>query len=466
MTPEIYYQAIIEAQNERILALEALLAERDAFNAKLLLRIEELERRLGLTSQNSSKPPSSDGLRKPSPQSLREKSMKRSGGQMGHKGGTLKQVTQADQIIRHALTRCPQCTAELEHSAVIGLCRRQVFDIPEPRVLVTEHQAQRKHCHVCALDVTATFPEQVQAPTQYGARIKALSVYLHQQQMIPEDRLALLFQDVFSLPISATSIANNSAIFAEQVMPFTETILENLRTAAVKNLDESGVRVAAKLHWLHVLSSSQWTYYRVTEKRGDIPQGLTGVVVHDHFKAYYKLPDVTHALCGAHHLRELKALVEIEKEPWASLMSRLLKLACHHVNQATLSPARENRIERCYDQIVLQGLAFHEKQTPLQRGKRGRQKHRIGHNLVIRLRDYKADALRFLFHDNVPFTNNQAEQDVRMIKVKQKISGGFRTLSGAQIFATTRSYLSSMRKQGINLFQAILNPCPPNPANS
>jgi transposase len=452
----------MDEKDRRIAELETALAARDALIAKLLVRIEELERRWGLNSKNSSKPPSSDGLKRPAPQSLREKSGKPSGGQKGHKGGTLKQVAQPDEVVAHVMTRCPRCAADLEKSAVLGIRRRQVFDIPAPRVQATEHQAQIKHCPCCDTQVMADFPHNVLAPVQYGPRVKALSVYLHQQQMIPEDRLAVLFQDVFALPISATTIANNSNGFAEQVTPLTHIILENLRKAPVKNVDESGLRVAAKLHWLHVLSNDEWTYYRVAEKRGAIPQGLTGIVVHDHFKPYYTLEDVMHALCGAHHLRELRGVEEIEKEPWARLMSRLLKLACHQTHQGPVSAARVRRLERVYDRIVKQGLSFHEAQTPLKRGLRGRQKRRPGHNLVIRLRDYKEDALRFLSHANVPFTNNQAEQDVRMIKVKQKISGGFRTLSGAQMFATARTFFSTIRKQGVNLFQAILNPCLPN----
>jgi len=462
MTEDIaQLQAIIQAQSERIAALELALAERDATIAKLLERLEDLERRLGLNSRNSSKPPSSDGLRKPSPQSLREKSGKPTGGQKGHKGGTLRQLDTPDAVVVHDLTNCPNCAAHIADNEVIGINRRQIFDIPEPRIVVTEHQVLRKHCHVCDKEVVAVFPEYVRAPAQYGARVQALAVYLHQQQMIPEDRLSQAFQDIFGLAISATSIANMSSAFAEKIMPLVQTIAEKLRMAAVSHMDESGLRVT-KLHWIHVHCDSQWTHYRVTEKRGDVTQGVVGIVVHDHFKSYYKLDGVTHALCGAHHLRELKALTEIEKEPWAIRMSRLLKIGCHQVNNKTLTPARVDRLERMYDHIVLQGLAFHEKQTPLARGKRGRQKHRVGHNLVIRLRDYKADALRFIFCPEVPFTNNQAEQDVRMIKVKQKISGGFRTLAGAQIFATTRSYFSTMRKQSVNLFQAIMFPCLPN----
>jgi transposase len=214
----------------------------------------------------------------------------------------------------------------------------------------------------------------------------------------------------------------------------------------------------SRLHWLHVLSNDEWTLYRVAEKRGDIPTELSGIVVHDHFKPYYRLYNVLHALCGAHHLRELKGLSEIEKEPWTQKMSRLLKLACHKVNQGPVSTANVARIDRLYDSLVKKGLAFHEQQTPLTQAKRGRQKRRLGHNLLIRLRDYKEDTLRFLTNQNVPFTNNQAELDIRMIKVKQKISGGFRTMSGAEMFAATRSFFSTLRKQGIQIFQATMAP--------
>lgn len=437
---------------------DRIIAEQASLISQLLLRIEDLERQLGLNSRNSSKPPSSDGLKKRVPSSLREKSGQASGGQFGHKGDTLKQVAQADESLVHRLTSCPHCTADLTESTVVDVRVRQVFDIPEPRVSVTEHQAQIKHCPHCKRTVIADFPEDVSAPVQYGSRVKALSVYLHQQQMIPEDRLAILFEDVFGLSISAATLVNHSRAFAEKVMPLTAIIRERLRTAAVKNLDESGLRVAAKLHWLHVMSNEHWTYYHVAEKRGEIPRDLTGTIVHDHFKPYYTLEDVTHALCGGHHLRELKGLEEIEKEPWARSLSRLFKLACHLAHQGMVPAVTRARIECLYDSIVERGLAFHENQTPLQRGARGRAKRRPGHNLAIRLRDHKQDALRFLADPNVPFTNNQAEQDIRMIKVKQKISGSFRALSGAQVFATTRSFLSTMRKQGLNLFNAISEP--------
>lgn len=466
----LFLQKQIEAKDKRILELEVLLAERDAMLAKLLLRIEELERRVGLNSSTSSKPPSSDGLKKkPAPRSLREKSGKSSGGQIGHKGKTLEQVAQPDEVVIHVVTHCPQCASDLQDVPVTAVRKRQVFDIPAPALHTVEHVAEVKHCSHCGCDVMGNFPEEVRAPVQYGPRIQALAVYLNHQQMIPEDRLETLFDDVFSLSISATTLVTMGERFEEKVRPFAEAVRDHLHGAPiVKHLDETGLRVAKKLHWLHVMSNREWTYYRVTEKRGDIPHGIMGTVVHDHFKPYYTLENVNHGLCGAHHLRELKGLEDIEKEPWARNMSRLLKLACHISNHGAVPATRIDRIGRVYDSIVAQGLAFHEALAPLSTEvKRGRKKRRVGHNLLLRLRDFKGDALRFLSDPEVPFTNNQAEQDVRMMKVKQKISGGFRTLTGAQTFATIRSFFSTMRKQGNNLFQAILNPgVPPFPAGT
>ena len=455
----------MDSKDRRIAELEALLAERDARIARLLLvieklsaRIKELERRLGLNSSNSSRPPASDGLRKAAPQSLREKSGKPSGGQPGHPGHTLRQVAQPDRVITYTLDHCPRCGSALPPDAFTGVRKRQVFDIPAPRIEVTEHQVRMQRCPCCEAQVMAGFPAGVQAPVQYGEHTKALAVYLHQQQLIPEDRLQDLFWDVFALPVSTATLVANSVAFAAQVAPFTGAIAARLRSAPVKHLDESGLRVAGKLHWLHVLCNDQWTDYRVAEKRGALPEGLTGIVVHDHFKPYYTLAAVDHALCNAHHLRELKGIGEIDAEPWAGAMARLLRLACHLTHRGPVPPARSGRIGRLYDAIVERALFFHERQEPLPRATRGRQKHRPGHNLALRLRDFKDDVLRFLSGSDVPFTNNQAEQDLRMIKVQQKISGAFRTLVGAQVFATIRSFLSTMRKQGINLFEAIMHP--------
>ena len=234
----------------------------------------------------------------------------------------------------------------------------------------------------------------------------------------------------------------------------------------MRNLDETGFRIGGKTQWLHSASTAALTHYRVSEKRGALwPMLQGGVIVHDHFKPYFTPKGVAHALCNAHHLRELKALMDIEKEPWATKMSRLLVTAARAVRQAVeqgqsaVAERISRRIVTVYDAIVLRGLAFYEQQPALGRrpGTRGRSAKRPGHNLLVRLRDFKTEVLRFLFDFAVPFTNNQAEQDIRMMKVKMKISGGFRTQSGAETFATLRSVLSTTRKRGWNLLKTLSN---------
>lgn len=423
---------IIELQNKTI--------------AELKERIAELERRLGLNSSNSSKPPSSDGLQKPvRVQSLREKSNKKSGGQDGHQGQTLKQVLNPYKVIVHEPVACSRCQTSLAGIAASAYTKRQVFDIPKPHIEVTEYQVAVKIC-TCGHRNIAQFPEGVNAPVQYGNRVNALSVYLNQRQFIPEDRLQEIFDDVFELPISAATLAGMSSNFASKAASIQNQVFEELKDAPVKNADETGIHIAGKTNWLHLLSNTRWTHYRASPKRGDVPKDIIGILVHDHWKPYFTIKGVTHALCNAHHLRELKALAEIEKESWSRQMSRLL---------AWLNRMENPNLEkafRLYDSIIQRGLAFHEEQPALSASK---NKRRTGHNLLLRLKNHKDAVLRFLTTADVPFTNNQAEQDVRMMKLRQKISGGFRTARGAEEFCVTRGFLSTCRKQGINLFQAI-----------
>ena len=220
------------------------------------------------------------------------------------------------------------------------------------------------------------------------------------------------------------------------------------RASQVKNLDQTGLRVQGKNQWLHVMSNEATTVYRVSPKRGEMFKSLVGTIVHDSFKSYYVLAAVIHAVCNAHILRELKALTEFEKESWASKMAALLRFANKNRDQ-------RERISRIYDLIVDNGFRYHQAMEPLKKGKRGRRKRRIGHNLLIRLPNRKEDILSFLSNDQVPFTNNLAEPDLRMMKVKMKISGGFRTIKGVETFAAVRSFTSTCRKQGVNIFQAI-----------
>ena len=449
--------------------LIALIATQAGEIAALKAHIAELERRLGLNSSNSGKPPSSDGLKKPARvTSLRERSGKKPGGQKGHKGETLRQVTDPNEVVDHYPSACSTCGAGLDPEASVGHSARQVFDLPEPQPLVvTEHRAHDCQCAVCGATTRAPFPDGVNAPVQYGARIAAFVVYLLHYQLLPEDRLVELMADLFGVKLAAATIARMSRICAERLRGFAETVRDLVAGALVKHMDETGFRIAGKTQWLHVACTALLTFYRVCAKRGSLLANVTGIVVHDHWKPYYTMQGVLHALCNAHHRRELKALVEIEREDWARKMQRLLRRACHAANLARergvpLKPRLIECFERCYDAILAEGLGFHAAQVPLARAamkgtgkRRGRAPRRTRHDLLLRLATRKEDTFRFLHDPTVPFTNNQAERDGRMMKLRQKISGGFRSFEGAMDFAVIRSFFSTAKKQGWNIIYAL-----------
>lgn len=461
------YEQIISTLLTKIAELEQVVKQQAA-------KIVDLERRLNKNSSNSSKPPSSDGLGKPPrTTSLRENGKHKSGGQVGHKGETLKQTETPDIIEKHVLTMCPDCQHSILQSPLLGIVKRQVFDIPPPKIEITEHQAEVKYCTCCNKTVTALFPSGVRAPVQYGEVIRSWSVYYQYQHFIPEDRLQQLFSDLYGIQLSTATLAGYNRIAFDALAPFEESILALVKTAAVKNLDETGFRVAGKTQWLHVASTNSETYYHVSPKRKSLIDGLSGTVVHDHWKSYYNLFGVEHGLCNQHHLRELKAIIEHDKEPWANDMRRLLRVAlrCRHFHGSNaIPPQRLKWLTTIYDRTIKTGLAFHTAKPALPcKGKRGRQPKRTGHNLLLRLFHYKQDVLRFLHDSAVPFTNNDAERDLRMMKCKQKVSGGFRTSQGAEQFARIRGFISTVRKQGFNVLssiQAIFSGNIPIPAGS
>ena len=332
-------------------------------------------------------------------------------------------------------------------------------------MIVTEHHAHQCRCAACGTETRAAFPEEVAAPVQYGPRIAAFVIYLLHYQWLAEKRLAELMADLFGVSLVTATIATMSRTCAMRFQDFTAAVRDHVAAAPVKHLDETGCRIGGKTQWLHIASTIGLTFYRISPKRGSLPENVTGVVVHDHWKPYYTLKGVLHALCNAHHLRELQALVEIEKEDWARRMQRLLRRACHATNLAReqggpLPPRLIGLIERCDDVILTQGFAFHEAQPVLLRaagkGKgRGRKPRRVGHNLLLRLSTRKQDVLRFLSDPTVPFTNNLAERDGRMMKLRQKISGGFRSEDAATDFGVIRSLLSTAKKQGWTMLQTL-----------
>lgn len=416
---------------------------------KALLHIEELEHRLGLNSQNSGKPPSSDGLQKPSPKSLRT-TTKAFGGQKGHKGKTLNQIDYPNEIVTIPVNICSSCQENLDNQSYETTIKRQVFEVEVCRKVI-EYKAEVKTC-TCGKRNVADFPLHVTAQAQYGNSVKALGVYL-MQHFVPKERCAQIFNDLFQLSISDTALMNFEEKCATNLTPCYNALREALGKAPVKHLDESGLRVKKSLYWLHVLSNELMTFYHVDEKRGILWTPLTGTIVHDFWKSYFTTEGVTHALCNAHHLRELTACAELDKEPWAQCMIDLLLLASSDQNKNTQA------ITNQYDELIKQGLAYHETRLLPNPTNRKNFRKRKGHNLLIRLRDYKTETLRFITEIDVPFTNNQAEQDIRMVKVKQKVSGCFRSVDGAKEFAKIRSMISTARKQGLNLLEQLQLAC-------
>jgi transposase len=444
-------QVQIQQQQFRIQQLEA--------------RVHELEARLSKNSSNSSKPPGSDGLKKKT-KSLRGKSDKKPGAQQGHAGKGLAQVGNPHLIVTHSPTNCHECGLNL--GQVDGACaeKRQVFDIPQPQIEVTEHQALEKQCPCCGELSRGVFPEYIRGPVQYGEHVQALTVYFAHQHFIPVDRVCQIFEDVFGITISPGTCSNVDEKLFRQLESFESSLKTYLLAARVLHFDETGMRCEKKLRWVHVASSQLATLYTIHAKRGQeamdeagILPKFQGIGIHDHWFPYFAYEQMKHGLCNAHHLRELTFIYEQEKEDWAKEMKDLLIFAKNeierHMEQGALPEEILLQIEQTYSQIIAEGFEYHSLLPPLPKGKRGRQKQRDGKNLLDRLKEKHRCVLRFMYDFSVAFTNNLGEQDIRMIKLKQKISGCFRIFKGGQIFCRIRSYISTARKQGWNIWDAL-----------
>lgn len=449
-------------------SLVAVILELREVIAQQAARLQELEDQVAKHSRNSGKPPSSDGLKKPPRRrSLRIKGKRKKGGQRGHKGHTLKMVAEPDHIEVHRVQACPHCQADLQEVAAESVEQRQVFDVPPLRVEVTEHQAEVKRCPGCGERVKGTFPPEVTQPVQYGPRLKAQAVYLNSYQLLPLARISELFGDFYGhAPSEGFILAANQAVVA-QITPTLETIKAQLIAAAVINGDESGLRVEGKLHWLHSASTATLTYYAVHPKRGQAAMREIGILpafggraVHDGWASYFQFENCAHALCNAHHLRELQFVVERYEQTWAQDMFALLLDIKKEVDAAppewtALPPDRLAHYTQRYDALLQCGFEANPPPEHPPPQKRGRKKQSPPKNLLDRLLKYKAETLAFMHDFRVPFDNNLAERDVRMIKVKQKVSGAFRTRPGAETFCALRSYISTVRKQGGSVIQAL-----------
>lgn len=428
-------------------------------------QIEQLQQQIGKNSSNSSKPPSSDGYSKPSPKSLRGKSGKNTGGQKGHKGNTLSKVAVPDEVILHDVSVCT-CGASLADAKIVKTESRQVYDIPEPRIHVVEHQVVTKLC-ACGKLCCSTFPSTVTAPTQYGPRILSLGVYLNQYQFLPLARTCQTVNDLFSCSVSQATVLKAVQEFSDKTMNIREAITTDLLDSHCIHSDETGVRVNGKLHWIHSASSTTSTSYHVDKRRGkeamtaaDILPHFTGTVIHDGWKAYTHF-DCTHGLCNVHHLRELLYITEFFKQSWASELSELLLEIKQAVDQrkahgfSSLEDSMKEQFLARYDTILAKGYADNPWVPEVRREKRGRKKKPKPVNLLDRLSIQKDSVLLFMKDFEVPFSNNLAERDIRMVKVQQKISGCFRTLEMAKDFCNIRGFLSTMGKRGISAWEAI-----------
>lgn len=458
---------------EDFLALKARATLLEQENEQLRRLVDELRKELGLAqkeiarlraivemnSQNSSKPPSTDGFKKPRQQSLRGKSGRRSGGQKGHPGKTLKQVENPDDVQIHEPKACIDCHTSLKGVQAHAEEIRQVFEIPAPKLEIVEHRSKKKICPKCGKQNAGIFPAGVDQYVQYGPRTKGLIAYLQNYQLIPFNRLTQFFEDIFGSPLSEGTIFNIAKAAHKNLAPFESHVATLLVQSDVLHADETGLVINKKLHWLHSLSTDLLTHYSIHKKRGIEAMDAAGILplfkgtlIHDCWGSYFKY-SFKHALCNAHLLRELNAVIESTGQVWAKEMGELLRAA----NKATkacesgrgLSADAITKFTSTYGEIVCRGY--------IETGGLRPDERTVARNLWERFILREHQVFEFVRNPKVSFDNNLAERDIRMTKVKQKISGGFRSQLGAEYFARIRGYISTSRKHGLNILDALQN---------
>jgi transposase len=464
--PESAARMLCELSRE-LDALRKEVAALKAENAALRERVQTLEEQVAKDSHNSHKPPSSDGLSKPKPKSLRPKSQRPTGGQPGHPGHTLRMTEKPDRIVPHRVERCAGCGRSLAGQEPDRIERRQVHDLPEPKLEVTEHQAEVKTCP-CGCVNRAAFPPEAAAPVQYGPRVQSVAVYLGEYQLLPFDRLSEIMRDLFACEsFSEGTLANFKADCSRRLEPVEATIRDLAAAEPVAGFDETGVRATGALHWLHTVSTRLLTWYYAHKRRGreaidsaGILADYRGRAIHDCWQSYFDY-DCDHALCNAHLLRELIFLWEQQSQQWAKdMMDHLLAIkqavaTASAAGLTALPPADQERFLKDYERIVQAGYA----QNPLGAAqgpkRRGRRKQSKARNLLDRFGDHPDSVLAFLRDFAVPFDNNQSERDLRMMKLRQKISGTFRSFQALVNFCRIRGYVSTARKNGLNALDAL-----------
>lgn len=434
-------------------------------NQQLNIRISELEARLNKNSGNSSKPPSSDGYKKI--QNSREKTGRPTGGQWGHEGKTLEKVENPDEVIEYKTPETCECGQSL-----VGVestkKTRQMFDIPKPQIRVTEHVTYETVCPGCGKVHKTDFPAGVTQPVQYGENMQALMNYLTQYQLIPLERAAEAIEDITGQAVSEGTLVNAADALYEKLGDPVEEIKQKVTASDVVGFDETGMRSEGKNKWMHAASTETLTYYAIHEKRGEkaardigILPDFKGTAVHDHWKPYYRFTDCTHAECNAHHLRSLKDVAENYHQDWANEMVGLLVKIYRRVEDLkaqgfTGMPEEEIQLwHGRYHDILSRGIEEDAQKSPQVLNKKGKPKKSKPLQLLLQLQQYDIETLAFMYDFEVPFHNNLTERDLRMQKLRQKISGCFRGKNGANVFCRIRSYISTARKNGIDAMEAI-----------
>lgn len=451
-------------------AVVSLVSQLMARLTQLEAEVKELKGRLGKNSRNSSKPPSGDGFGKRT-RSLRLKSEQPSGGQAGHPGQTLEWCATPDFVEKHEVESCSSCGHSLSTVPVEQVLARQVFDIPPIEWLVTEHQVDVKCCPGCGQRSQGRFPFEASNVVQYGPRLKGMMVYLMEHQLLPSARTCEGLSDLLGVDISEGTLYNTRAQCSELIAPIDQGLAQAVKVSEVVHFDETGLRVNRQLWWLHVAATDGLTYYFVHPKRGQLAMDEMGILpefegkaVHDGWQSYQGY-DCEHFLCNAHHLRELQYVLEHDDQWWAFHLSVLLVSIHSQVKalkvqgKTALSDEDLAALSARYDAILEQGLQQNPipPPDPNQPKKRGRPKRSVPRNLLERLQTHKAAVLGFMYDFDIPFDNNQAERDLRMMKLKQKISGCFRAEQGARDFCRIRGYLSTLRKQGLDVLDALVS---------
>lgn len=437
---------------------------------RLEARIVELERERGRNSQNSSLPPSRDNSEARAARAARlakrERGKRRPGKQPGDPGSHLGRVEQPDRTVRHEPARCGACGGDLAAAKVVGSESRQVFDLPAQRREVTEHVAERRRCE-CGWETTAAFPADATAPACWGPRVRAYALYLMNRQLIPVERTAEILSDLLGAPVSTGWLAGLAAQAAEGLEGFMGDLGDRLADEPVVNVDETGSRVAGAKWWFHVAATALLTFLGVHRHRGvaatdafGILPRVRGTLVHDRWAPYWRYRQATHAICNAHILRDLASVGEVaSQKPWADAMAELLVEAKRKADAAraaglhTLPRGQRAAIRARFNRIIADALAANPDPPE---GKRRSRLERDSYNLALALRDHAIELLRFTSDLRVPFDNNQAERDLRMAKLQQKISGCFRTDAGARNFAVVRSYIETGRKHGLNPIDLLI----------